>query len=167
MLFFQVVLRLACAWTCLQFPFPPFIFNYIYCCFLNWSLSLEHLLGVYRQFVGPHWWQMDTPGDRIYMAMSVERWRDSDSEEGMWKPWNVDTHPDSTIVSIWDKPLSLLITFGLWFPSISLLFNYKSKLKRIFLLQKIYSSQCYHFFFNLNLIQKINFLVSLDSDECQ
>lgn len=104
---------------------------------------------------------------RIYTAMSVERWRDSDSEEGMWKPWNVDTHPDSTIVSIWDKPLSLLITFGLWFPSISLLFNYKSKLKRIFLLQKIYSSQCYPFFFNLNLIQKINFLVSLDSHECQ
>lgn len=78
--------------------------------------------------------------------MSAERWHDS-GEEGMWKPWNGNTDPGFTIASIWDKSLPLLITFALWFT---------------------YGSQHYIFFFpNLDLIQKINFLVFLDSNECQ
>lgn len=70
----------------------------------------------------------------IYTAMSIERWCDSGSEVGVWKPWNVYTHPNLSICPIWDKTLSLLITLRLWFPSISLLFDCKSTMKRLFLL---------------------------------
>lgn len=113
-------------------------------------------------------------GDSSLQATGIERWYDSGSEVGIWKPGNVgkcEYSPRLFHLSQLAQAGSLFTTLGCSFPNLGyyLIINpqwknfSQHKKKNHTCAQKNTNKKPAHHcqLFNLNLMQKINFLLSL------